>query len=117
MIRKIQTLGNIHKKILLTSLASAASSFVQRSVRMEKKYDEEYDLAVIGGGSGGLATAFEASRFGLKTIVIDYVEESPQKTKWGLGGTCVNVGCIPKKLMHQAAKHGENLLDAYDYGW
>lgn len=69
---------------------------------MGKKYEEMYDLAVIGGGSGGLSTAFEASGHGVKTIVIDYVEEAPSylKTKWGLGGTCVNVGCIPKKLMH-----------------
>jgi len=42
----------------------------------------------------------------LNVIVVDYVEESPAKTKWGLGGTCVNVGCIPKKLMHMAAKYG-----------
>jgi thioredoxin reductase (NADPH) len=95
----------------------AASSTIKAFSANEKKYDEEYDLAVIGGGSGGLATAFEAARHGLKTIVIDYVEESPAKTKWGLGGTCVNVGCIPKKLMHQASIHGENLVNAKDYGW
>lgn len=38
-------------------------------------------------------------------------------TKWGLGGTCVNVGCIPKKLMHQAALLGTALQDARKYGW
>ena len=38
---------------------------------------------------------------------MDFVKPSPQGTKWGLGGTCVNVGCIPKKLMHQAALLGE----------
>jgi len=38
-------------------------------------------------------------------------------TKWGLGGTCVNVGCIPKKLMHQAALLGGALKDAQHYGW
>ena len=38
-------------------------------------------------------------------------------TKWGLGGTCVNVGCIPKKLMHQAAILGESLKDAEKMGW
>ena len=40
-----------------------------------------------------------------------------QGTKWGLGGTCVNVGCIPKKLMHQAALLGSALKDAQHYGW
>ncbi|NWV57617.1 TRXR2 reductase, partial [Daphoenositta chrysoptera] len=77
----------------------------------------EYDLLVIGGGSGGLACAKEAAQFGRKVAVLDYVEPSPQGTTWGLGGTCVNVGCIPKKLMHQAALLGSALKDAQHYGW
>uniref|UniRef100_A0A8C3NEQ1 thioredoxin-disulfide reductase (NADPH) n=1 Tax=Geospiza parvula TaxID=87175 RepID=A0A8C3NEQ1_GEOPR len=77
----------------------------------------EYDLLVIGGGSGGLACAKEAAQFGRKVAVLDYVEPSPQGTAWGLGGTCVNVGCIPKKLMHQAALLGSALKDAQHYGW
>lgn len=67
----------------------------------------EYDLVVIGGGSGGLACAKEAAALGAKVAVLDFVKPSPQGTKWGLGGTCVNVGCIPKKLMHQASLLGE----------
>lgn len=67
----------------------------------------EYDLVVIGGGSGGLACAKEAAQFGAKVAVLDFVKPSPKGTKWGLGGTCVNVGCIPKKLMHQASLLGE----------
>ena len=38
-------------------------------------------------------------------------------SKWGLGGTCVNVGCIPKKLMHTAAIMGEMIKDSTSYGW
>jgi len=38
-------------------------------------------------------------------------------TQWGLGGTCVNVGCIPKKLMHQAGLLGGYLRDAQKFGW
>ncbi|VDP56578.1 unnamed protein product [Schistosoma mattheei] len=57
---------------------------------------------VIGGGSGGLAAGKEAAKYGAKTAVLDFVEPTPIGTTWGLGGTCVNVGCIPKKLMHQA---------------
>ena len=38
-------------------------------------------------------------------------------TKWGLGGTCVNVGCIPKKLMHHASLLGESIEDSRKYGW
>ncbi|KAI5718313.1 hypothetical protein M8J77_019357 [Diaphorina citri] len=79
------------------------------------KYD--YDLLVLGGGSGGLAAAKEAAAHGRKVIVLDYVIPSPQGTTWGLGGTCVNVGCIPKKLMHQAALLGEAIKDAVAYGW
>lgn len=66
-----------------------------------------YDLVVLGGGSGGLAAAKQATDLGAKVAVFDYVTPSPLGTKWGLGGTCVNVGCIPKKLMHQAALLGE----------
>ena len=64
----------------------------------------DYDLVVIGGGSGGMAASKEATRLGVaKVAVLDFVKPSTQGTTWGLGGTCVNVGCIPKKLMHQAA--------------
>lgn len=77
----------------------------------------EYDLVVIGGGSGGLACAKEAVAHGAKVAVLDFVTPSPQGTKWGLGGTCVNVGCIPKKLMHQAALLGESIHEAASYGW
>ncbi|KAM4579394.1 thioredoxin reductase 2, tandem duplicate 2 [Fundulus diaphanus] len=79
------------------------------------KYD--YDLVVIGGGSGGLACSKEAAQLGQKVAVLDYVEPSAKGTKWGLGGTCVNVGCIPKKLMHQAALLGTAVKDAKKYGW
>lgn len=78
---------------------------------------QNFDLLVIGGGSGGLACAKEAAQLGRKVAVADYVEPSPRGTKWGLGGTCVNVGCIPKKLMHQAALLGGMIRDAQHYGW
>lgn len=77
----------------------------------------EYDLIVIGGGSGGLACSKEAAKYGKKVAVLDYVSPSTQGSIWGLGGTCVNVGCIPKKLMHQAALLGESFKDAKHYGW
>ncbi|XP_073507650.1 thioredoxin reductase 1, cytoplasmic isoform X2 [Phyllobates terribilis] len=77
----------------------------------------EYDLIVIGGGSGGLAASKEAAKYGKKVLVLDYVTPSPLGTTWGLGGTCVNVGCIPKKLMHQAALLRQALKDSSKYGW
>jgi len=76
-----------------------------------------YDLLVIGGGSGGLACSKQAAKYGKKVAVCDFVKASPAGTTWGLGGTCVNVGCIPKKLMHQASILGEGMKDAVPYGW
>lgn len=67
----------------------------------------EYDLVVLGGGSGGVSCAQNGRALGAKVALLDYVEPSPHGTTWGLGGTCVNVGCIPKKLMHHAALLGE----------
>ncbi|KAA0171264.1 hypothetical protein FNF27_06383 [Cafeteria roenbergensis] len=66
-----------------------------------------YDVVVIGGGSGGIACARESASLGARVAVLDAVSPSPQGTSWGLGGTCVNVGCIPKKLMHRAARLGD----------
>uniref|UniRef100_A0A8C5GIH1 thioredoxin-disulfide reductase (NADPH) n=1 Tax=Gouania willdenowi TaxID=441366 RepID=A0A8C5GIH1_GOUWI len=77
----------------------------------------DYDLIVIGGGSGGLACSKEAAALGKKVMVLDYVVPTPKGTTWGLGGTCVNVGCIPKKLMHQTALLGTALQDARKFGW
>uniref|UniRef100_A0A674MF77 Thioredoxin reductase 3 n=1 Tax=Takifugu rubripes TaxID=31033 RepID=A0A674MF77_TAKRU len=77
----------------------------------------DYDLIVIGGGSGGLACSKEAALLGKKVMVLDYVVPTPKGTSWGLGGTCVNVGCIPKKLMHQTALLRTAIQDARKFGW
>ena len=68
----------------------------------------EYDLLVIGGGSGGLAHAQRASEYGARAAAIEY---GP------LGGTCVNVGCVPKKVMWYAAETRHHLEHAVDYGF
>ena len=68
----------------------------------------DYDLLVIGAGSGGIATARRAAEYGAKVAVIEFDK---------LGGTCVNRGCIPKKLMVYAS-HFPGLMDeAIGYGW
>ncbi|KAM9361722.1 thioredoxin reductase 3 [Symphorus nematophorus] len=77
----------------------------------------DYDLIVIGGGSGGLACSKEAAILGKKVMVLDFVVPTPKGTSWGLGGTCVNVGCIPKKLMHQTALLSTAMQDARKFGW
>jgi len=67
-----------------------------------------YDYIAIGGGSGGLASAQRAAEYGARAAVIE-----PGR----LGGTCVNVGCVPKKLMWTAASLGHALEDAAGYGF
>ncbi|EQC25393.1 thioredoxin reductase (NADPH) [Saprolegnia diclina VS20] len=101
--------------------SAAAPSAPARNVHANDVDDGatyDWDLVVIGGGSGGLAASKEAAKYGQKVLVLDYVKPSPQGSTWGLGGTCVNVGCIPKKLMHQSAIMGELLhKDAEAFGW
>lgn len=74
-------------------------------------------MFVIGGGSGGISAAKNAATLGAKVAVADYVVPTPTGTKWGLGGTCVNVGCIPKKMMHYAALLSEARQDQKLQGW
>jgi thioredoxin reductase (NADPH) len=79
--------------------------------------NKEYDLVVIGGGTGGITAAVEARKLGMSVALFDYVAPSPAGSQWGLGGTCVNVGCIPKKLFHIAAQSHDNHKASADFGW
>ena len=69
---------------------------------------QSWDLVVIGGGSGGLACAQRAARHGARVAVAE---------PGLLGGTCVNLGCVPKKIMSHAADVAHALGDAADYGF
>ena len=68
----------------------------------------DFDLIAIGAGSAGTRASRLSAGFGARVAV---VEQSR------LGGTCVNVGCIPKKLYVYAAHYGEDFADAAAYGW
>jgi len=83
----------------------------------QKAHEFEWDLFVIGGGSGGLSAAKHATSLGKKVAVADFVQPTPTGTKWGIGGTCVNVGCIPKKMMHYAGILAESRHDMEKQGW
>ena len=68
----------------------------------------EYDLFIIGGGSGGIRAARISSNLGARVAL---AEESD------LGGTCVNVGCVPKKLLFYASHFAEDFNNSNYYGW
>jgi len=69
---------------------------------------EVFDFAVLGGGSGGIATARRAAQHGARVALIE---------SNALGGTCVNVGCVPKKVMWHAAQIAEAIHHAPGYGF
>jgi glutathione reductase (NADPH) len=70
------------------------------------RYD--HDFIIIGAGSGGVRAARWAAGFGARVAIAE---------ERYLGGTCVNVGCIPKKLLSYAAHFREDFDDATSYGW
>ena len=70
--------------------------------------NHDYDLFVIGAGSGGVRAARMAAGFGARVAVAE---------DRYLGGTCVNVGCVPKKLYVYAAEFGKAFKDARNFGW
>jgi glutathione reductase (NADPH) len=70
------------------------------------KYD--YDLFVVGAGSGGVRAARVASDLGARVAIAEMAQ---------MGGTCVNLGCIPKKLFVYGSHFAHDLRDAHGYGW
>ena len=70
--------------------------------------DYDYDLFVIGGGSGGVRCARIAAGHGARVGIAE-------EARWG--GTCVNVGCVPKKIMVQASEYGRLAEDSRGFGW
>jgi glutathione reductase (NADPH) len=68
----------------------------------------DFDFLVIGAGSGGIASARRAASYGVKVAVVEGGR---------LGGTCVNVGCVPKKIMWNAASIAETVHDMKHYGF
>lgn len=77
----------------------------------------EYDLVVIGGGSGGVRASRIAAGHGAKVALIEGQLNHGAPNYSAIGGTCVNVGCVPKKLMVFAARYPAEVGEAGGYGW
>ena len=69
--------------------------------------ENRYDLIVIGGGPGGYVAAIRAAQLGMTTAVME---------KEHLGGTCLNVGCIPTKTLFQSAEVANTVRESARYG-
>ena len=94
----------------LAQLASHVRLYTKATMPPVKSPAEtHYDLLVIGGGSGGMGASRRAAMYGKKVGVIE--------SSGRLGGTCVNVGCVPKKVMWYASDMKEHLNDAAEYGF
>jgi len=79
--------------------------------------DTEYDLVVIGGGSGGVRASRIASSYGAKVALLETQLQHGAPNYSAIGGTCVNVGCVPKKLMVFAGRYPGDIAEAAGYGW
>eukprot|EP01080_Neovahlkampfia_damariscottae_P000726 gene726-8978_t len=90
-------IGRLKTRIILKDI---------RKYMTEGKFD--FDYFVIGGGSGGISSARRAASYGAKVGVAEYGR---------IGGTCVNVGCVPKKCMYYAASISETIHQSKAYGF
>lgn len=68
---------------------------------------DEFDIIVLGGGSGGYATAFRASELGLRVALVE---------KDKVGGTCLHYGCIPTKALLHAAEVADSSRESEQFG-
>ncbi|SCV73973.1 BQ2448_6403 [Microbotryum intermedium] len=82
----------------MLALRSSSRSLIRATNRLNPVFarglataQDPYDVVVIGGGPGGYVAAIKAAQLGLKTVCIE--------KRGSLGGTCLNVGCIPSKAM------------------
>ncbi|KAK8086386.1 glutathione-disulfide reductase [Apiospora phragmitis] len=102
------SLASTRSRTATLRISSISRQFSSTS-RIMAPISKETDYLVIGGGSGGLASArMAAGKFGTKAMIIEGGR---------LGGTCVNVGCVPKKVTFNAAMLAEMMHDAKAYGF
>lgn len=95
--------------MLASTTRAAATRAVTRCFSSTGAAQEAYDVVVVGGGPGGYVAAIKAAQLGLKTACVE--------GRGALGGTCLNVGCIPSKSLLQSSHHYEFIKeDAKKHG-
>jgi len=102
-------------RTFLHQLPRTASTTTTMSSTTESEFD--YDFVVIGGGSGGVRASRIASSHGAKTVLLEGQLQHGAPLYSAIGGTCVNVGCVPKKLMVFAGRYPSTIGEAAGYGW
>lgn len=105
MMHSCNAFGLVQRLGLQTKLMRRTGS---RATLAMATPENHYDYLVIGAGSGGIASARRAAQWGAKVAVVE---------RGALGGTCVNVGCVPKKVMFNAATMNEMMHAAKHYGF
>lgn len=102
--------ARLRPTFLRSSRAATKPSSKDYSSSASSSDDEfDFDYLVIGGGSGGIASARRAATYGAKVAVVEGGGR--------MGGTCVNVGCVPKKVMWNAASIADAIHDMHHYGF
>ena len=111
-----KTLGPLRR---MCFIAAGSSSAGFSAAACAAPAAEHFDYLVIGGGSGGVSSARRAAMYGARVAVVERGPDrdaSGNRQGGGFGGTCVNMGCVPKKLMVTAAGLMEAAEQAPGYG-
>lgn len=115
-----------HRSMTTSTTTSTTSSHLRSTIKTEDATatttstdttTEPYDLVVLGGGSGGVRCSRIAAGYGKRVILVETQLRHGAPNYSAIGGTCVNVGCVPKKLMVFASRYRHDMQLARGYGW
>ncbi|KAJ6388127.1 hypothetical protein OIU77_026658 [Salix suchowensis] len=91
---------------------------VKQASQVEEEANFDFDLFVIGAGSGGVRAARFSANYGAKVGICELpFDPISSEVNGGVGGTCVLRGCVPKKILVYGANFGGEIEDARNYGW
>ena len=99
--------GNASAGAEASAESSSGAQTVEPAPKSEQSGSYDYDIAVIGGGPGGYVAAIKAAQMGKKTVIIE---------KEHVGGTCLNVGCIPTKALLKSAEALKEVKECGSFG-